>query len=134
MRSDRLTHYLRALAHLDQKAAATACLALEQAEPEDRQRLVLETARAWWGRLSQRQRTELFTAVAEPAYLRNGHAAAPRPPQRPQALLRPDIALGHMQSQPGGAVLRAYLVTALFSFRPYLRGELDPLKWRPVVW
>ncbi|MFE1546549.1 competence protein CoiA family protein [Streptomyces sp. NPDC058718] len=45
-----------------------ARLAREQAEQEERERQDLETARAWWGRLSPQQQTELFAAVAEYAW------------------------------------------------------------------
>ncbi len=45
-----------------------ARLAQEQAEREERERQDLETARAWWGRLSLQQQTELFAAVAEYAW------------------------------------------------------------------
>jgi hypothetical protein len=45
-----------------------ARLAREQAEREERERQDLETARAWWGRLSSQQRTGLFAAVAEYAW------------------------------------------------------------------
>jgi hypothetical protein len=45
-----------------------ARLAREQAEREERERQDLETARAWWGRLSPQQQTELFAAVAEYAW------------------------------------------------------------------
>jgi Competence protein len=51
-----------------EKAEEDARLAQEQAEREEIQRQALETARAWWGRLSPQQRTELFTAVAEYAW------------------------------------------------------------------
>ncbi|MCX4428940.1 competence protein CoiA family protein [Streptomyces mirabilis] len=51
-----------------QWAEEDARLAQEQAEREEIQRQALETARAWWGRLSPQQRTELFTAVAEYAW------------------------------------------------------------------
>ncbi|MFE7427970.1 competence protein CoiA family protein [Streptomyces sp. NPDC057545] len=45
-----------------------ARLAREQAEREERERQDLEAARAWWGRLSAQQQTELFAAVAEYAW------------------------------------------------------------------
>ncbi|MFC4507298.1 MULTISPECIES: hypothetical protein [Streptomyces] len=51
-----------------EKAEEDARLAQEQAEREEAERQALETARAWWGRLSPQQRTELFTAVAEYAW------------------------------------------------------------------
>lgn len=51
-----------------EKAEEDARLAQEQAEREEMERQTLETARAWWGRLSPQQRTELFTAVAEYAW------------------------------------------------------------------
>ncbi|MFJ1561960.1 competence protein CoiA family protein [Streptomyces mirabilis] len=51
-----------------EKAEEDARLAQEQAEREERERQALETARAWWGRLSPQQRTELFTAVAAYAW------------------------------------------------------------------
>ncbi|OEJ22512.1 competence protein CoiA family protein [Streptomyces subrutilus] len=51
-----------------EKAAEDARLALEQAQREETQRLALETARTWWSKLSQQQRTELLTAVAEYAW------------------------------------------------------------------
>ncbi|MFE2140396.1 competence protein CoiA family protein [Streptomyces sp. NPDC059456] len=51
-----------------EKAEEDARLALEQAELEEWQRLARETARTWWGWLSQQQRAELFTAVAEYAW------------------------------------------------------------------
>ncbi|MFJ9684003.1 competence protein CoiA family protein [Streptomyces sp. NPDC101194] len=40
----------------------------ERVEREERERQDLETARAWWGRLSTQQQTELFAAVAEYAW------------------------------------------------------------------
>lgn len=45
-----------------------ARLAREQAEREEKERRELETARAWWGRLSPEQQTELFAAVAAYAW------------------------------------------------------------------
>ncbi|MFI8991112.1 competence protein CoiA family protein [Streptomyces antimycoticus] len=40
----------------------------EQAEQEEKERQALETAKAWWARLSRQQIQELFTAVAERAW------------------------------------------------------------------
>ncbi|MEU2287838.1 competence protein CoiA family protein [Streptomyces sp. NPDC013178] len=51
-----------------EKAEEEARLAQQQAEREERERQALETARAWWARLSPQQRTELFAAVAEHAW------------------------------------------------------------------
>ncbi|WP_432089348.1 competence protein CoiA family protein [Streptomyces sp. bgisy095] len=45
-----------------------ARLAREQAEKEERERRALQTARAWWGRLSSKQQTKLLPAVAEYAW------------------------------------------------------------------
>ncbi|WP_086800753.1 competence protein CoiA family protein [Streptomyces caniscabiei] len=42
--------------------------AREQAEQEEKERQALETAKAWWGRLSRQQIEELFAAVAELAW------------------------------------------------------------------
>jgi competence protein CoiA len=42
--------------------------AREQAEQEEKEHKALETAIAWWIRLSQKQRDELFAAVAERAW------------------------------------------------------------------
>ncbi|WP_437050108.1 hypothetical protein [Streptomyces sp. enrichment culture] len=51
-----------------ERAEREARLAREQAKREEQERQDLETARAWWGRLSPQQQTELFTAVAEYAW------------------------------------------------------------------
>ncbi len=51
-----------------QRAEEEARRAREQAEQEEKERKALETARAWWIRLSQKQRDELFAAVAERAW------------------------------------------------------------------
>ncbi|MFD3334631.1 competence protein CoiA family protein [Streptomyces sp. NPDC058700] len=45
-----------------------ARLAREQADREEKERQDLAAARAWWGRLSPQQQTELFAAVAEYAW------------------------------------------------------------------
>jgi hypothetical protein len=42
--------------------------AREQAEQEEKERHALETAKAWWSRLSRQQREELFAAVADRAW------------------------------------------------------------------
>ncbi|MFI2721409.1 competence protein CoiA family protein [Streptomyces collinus] len=49
-------------------AERDALRAREQAEQEEKERQALETARAWWGRLSRQQAEELFAAVAELAW------------------------------------------------------------------
>lgn len=53
---------------LKERAEEEARRAREQAEKEEKERKALETARAWWIRLSQKQRDELFAAVAERAW------------------------------------------------------------------
>ncbi|MFI0091857.1 competence protein CoiA family protein [Streptomyces bobili] len=51
-----------------ERAEEVARRACEQGEQEEKERKALETARAWWIRLSQKQRDELFAAVAERAW------------------------------------------------------------------
>ncbi|MEU8949701.1 competence protein CoiA family protein [Streptomyces sp. NPDC048489] len=53
---------------LQQRAEDVARRAREQAEQEEKDRKAVETARAWWIRVSQKQRDELFAAVAERAW------------------------------------------------------------------
>ncbi|MEU9214298.1 hypothetical protein AB0D27_42090 [Streptomyces sp. NPDC048415] len=51
-----------------QRAEEEARRAREQAVQEEKERKALETATAWWGRLSRKQMEELFAAVAERAW------------------------------------------------------------------
>ncbi|MGW5122433.1 competence protein CoiA family protein, partial [Streptomyces noursei] len=51
-----------------EKAEEAARRAQERVEREERERQALETARAWWGRLSPEQIAELFAAVADYAW------------------------------------------------------------------
>lgn len=51
-----------------QRAEEEARRAREQAEQEEKERRALETAQAWWGRLSRKQMDELFAAVADRAW------------------------------------------------------------------
>lgn len=51
-----------------QRAEDEGRRAREQAEQEEKERKAVETAGAWWIRLSQKQRDELFAAVAERAW------------------------------------------------------------------
>ncbi|MEU9157922.1 hypothetical protein AB0D59_47215 [Streptomyces sp. NPDC048417] len=51
-----------------QRAEEVARRAREQAEQEEKDRKALETATAWWNRLSRKQMEELFAAVADRAW------------------------------------------------------------------
>jgi hypothetical protein len=53
---------------LKQRAEEVARRELEQAEQQEKERKALETATAWWSRLSRKQAEELFAAVAERAW------------------------------------------------------------------
>ncbi|MFC9626845.1 hypothetical protein ACFTXM_45145 [Streptomyces sp. NPDC056930] len=51
-----------------EKAEEAQRLAREQTEREERERQAVETANAWWHKLSKQQITQLFAAVAERAW------------------------------------------------------------------
>ncbi|MBT2546125.1 hypothetical protein J7E99_37050 [Streptomyces sp. ISL-44] len=54
--------------HAREKAEEEERLARKKAEQEERERQALETANAWWRRLSKSQSEELFAAVVERAW------------------------------------------------------------------